>query len=285
MRRHRKVIILSALGALIVGIGAFYVMSWRRPGKRLTVTTAAAPKGISNRIAPKPRAAGSVLAPVDLPGIKQLDPSKVAFGSAAPAVIREAVMEFDRQLRKSDPHAAQDIPVINAALRGNVSKVGEYLDSGGNPNVAAPTSRQGNIITPLIAAISVGQREVIEELVARGADVNFNPGGFHSAPLVLAAAEGEQDVVRMLLNAGANINQIDGGGNTAIRAAVLGGNYSTVKFLLDQGAGVGSVLTPGGRLPAYVANSGKPNYVAIKKLLLARGALPYRPPGVNAGGN
>lgn len=285
MSRQKKITILCAVTLLIVGIGIFYVVGWLRPGNRMTLKTVAARRGTWNAISPKPRISGSVSGPVAVAGITQLDPSKVAFGPASSKTITKIVAETDYDIRIYDPHAAQDIPVINAAFDGNVSKVGEYLDSGGNPNLAAPTSRQGNIITPLIAAIMVGQRRVIEELIARGADVNYNPGGTHNAPLVLAAAEGEQDVVRNLLNAGANINQINGVASTPIQAAVLGGNYSTVKFLLDHGAGVSSTLTPDGRLPAYVATSTKPNYVAIKKLLMARGALPYRPSGARPGGN
>ncbi len=271
MSRHIKTAILCAVALLIVGIGTVYVMGWWRPGGRLTLKTVAAPRGSRNVISPRRR----IAAPAAIASITPSNPSKFAFGPASTKFnITNIVAGNDRLLRRYDPHAAQDIPVINAALRGNVSKIAEYLDSGGNPNLVAPISGVGNIITPLIAAISVGQRKVIEELIARGANVNFNPGGFHNAPLVLAAAEGETDVVRSLLNAGANINQIDGVGRTPIAAAVSSGNYSTVKLLLDQGAEVSSVLTPGGHLPVYVADSTTPNYVAIKKLLLAHGVPP-----------
>lgn len=254
-------------------------MMGRQLTSRLMRKTVTAPKQQSDVTADTSRSLYSVSRPRTMVGIRtivgitQLDPSKFAFGPAPPSVITEAEAGTDRDLRKYDPHAAQDIPVINAAFDGNVSEVRKYLDSGGEPNLAAHIDRLNNIITPLIAAISVGQRKVIKTLIARGADVNFNPGGFHNSPLVLAAAEGEQDVVQDLLSAGADINQVNGVGTTPIQAAVLGGNYSTVKVLLQQGAGVGSVLTPSGRLPAYVEKSTKPNYMAIKKLLIAHGAI------------
>lgn len=205
---------------------------------------------------------------------RNLNPSKLAYGPATSSVLKKFVPAFDAEMRKNDPNAARDLPVFNAAFYGDTAKLRTYLDSGGSPNLSVRFSQENNIESLLVAAISTGQRGVITELMEAGANVNLNPGGAANTPLVTAAEDGEQDVVLELLAHGANINQMDGNGNVAIRAAVISGNYSTVRELIESGATVSAALTPGGRILPYIEASSSPNFVAISKLLIKNGASP-----------
>ena len=203
-----------------------------------------------------------------------LNPSKLSYEPATSSALKKFVPAFEAEMKRNDPNAARDIPIFNAAFHGNTVALRTYLDSGGNPNLSVRFSSENNMESLLVAAISTGQRAAIKELLEAGADPNLNPGGAANTPLVTAAEDGEQDVVRELLNHGANINQMDGNGNVAIRAAVLSGNYSTVKELIDSGASVSAALTPAGRVLPYIEASSSPNFIAISKLLVEHGASP-----------
>lgn len=285
MRWQAKYIVWCTVVLIIAGAAAFYAV--HRSGKGMAHVRVAAPhekRGATIAISASARAARSVAAPARMASEIELNPSKLAFGPASSADLMRFVTAFEGELRRYDPRAAGDIPIFHAAFYGNTAELSAYLDGGGNPNLTAQFSEVNNRESLLVAAISAGQRGVIRELIARGANVNLNPDGTNNTPLVTAAADGEQDVVRELLSHGANIEQMDGNGNTAMGAAVLGGNYSTVRLLLDSGASIGRALTPDGRVPPYVANSTKPNLVAIKKLLIARGARAGDPGSAGAGG-
>lgn len=286
MRGHTKFIVWCAVVLVIGGAATFYAVGRHRSGDERTGVQVVASHGgkALNTDSAMARTARSVSAQMMNINAAQLNPSKVAFGPLDSADLRKFAAVFEGQLRKYDPNATKDIPVFDAVLHGNTAKLGEYLDSGGNPNLTAQYSPYDNSESLLVEAVNVGQRAIVAELIARGANVNFNPGGINNTPLVVAAQEGEGDVVIELLNHGANIEQMNGVGITAMHAAVLGGNYATVKLLLDQGAGINTALTPDGRVPPYVANSTEPNLVAIKKLLMAHGALPWDPVSAGASG-
>jgi ankyrin repeat protein len=85
--------------------------------------------------------------------------------------------------------------------------------------------------------------EVVEMLIAEGADVNLSTEDGRS-PLMLAARGGDLKILEMLLAAGANINQKDGNGHTAIdyaagttgefRAGVTFGSPAALRALLEH---------------------------------------------------
>ncbi|MEM1048725.1 MAG: ankyrin repeat domain-containing protein [Pseudomonadota bacterium] len=72
-----------------------------------------------------------------------------------------------------------------------------------NPEIA----RDGAVF---LAAIDFGHREIVEWLLARGADINArNPGGAHNTGLHSAAWNGDMAMVRMLVENGADITALD----------------------------------------------------------------------------
>eukprot|EP00951_Prasinocladus_malaysianus_P028018 scaffold253610_cov48-Prasinocladus_malaysianus.AAC.1 len=72
--------------------------------------------------------------------------------------------------------------------------------------------------TPVLTAARNGRADVLELLVAAGAEFRrLNEDGVH--PLWVAACNGHADAVRVLANAGAPVHLEDGDGDTAVWAA------------------------------------------------------------------
>jgi ankyrin repeat protein len=88
-------------------------------------------------------------------------------------------------------------------------------------------------------AIKAGRADIVELLVANGADVNHHTS-FHTkrSPLQYAAEIGRLDMVRLLLNHGADANGAahTRGGGTALQFAVIGGSCPLADELLEHGA-------------------------------------------------
>ena len=77
----------------------------------------------------------------------------------------------------------------------------------------------------LTTAAREGNLAVAEEMLAKGADVNFQDGEGKSA-LMLAAESGHTEVVRVLLEAGADVDSKDGNGCTALTLAAARGHVA-----------------------------------------------------------
>jgi len=106
-------------------------------------------------------------------------------------------------------------------------------------------------ITALIAAIDQDDRDLFDNLLARGANVNAAaPGGMTA--LFLAAGR-ESIYVKRLIELGAEVNVRSLAGQTPLTVAIRAGKVENVKLLITAGA---SVNTPGenGKTPLNLAN-------------------------------
>ena len=105
--------------------------------------------------------------------------------------------------------------VYNAARRGDVAAVRQWLENGGDPNLGLDPHTTGMdfSLRILLRATEYGRCDVIRALVAHGADVNHvvpvQFGYFKKglSATTLAIRRGYRDVTRLLLASGADVNQ------------------------------------------------------------------------------
>lgn len=92
-------------------------------------------------------------------------------------------------------------------------------------------------------AARIGNKSICKVLIKRGIDINVQAGRFGS-PLAAASSRGNIEVVSYLIEQGANVNLPlkFGRFDSALCAAVLTANFETVKILVKKGADINSVL-------------------------------------------
>jgi len=134
--------------------------------------------------------------------------------------------------------------------------------------------------TPIEAATQMGNRPIIDYLIARGAPIDFfttlvlgradeidshpelvNARGIHDLPaLYFAAIGGHVETAEKLIHAGADVNA-PAQAAAPIHGAVMGGNAGMVRLLLDRGADPS--------LKDYAERDAKSLAMAIKRADLA----------------
>ncbi len=96
-------------------------------------------------------------------------------------------------------------------------------------------TQDGRKYTILHLAAQTGKKEIIENEIKSGADVNSQTvNGF--APLHKAVISGKVEIDQLLIGAGANVNIGDIYNNTPLYYAILYKNKDLVKLFLDSGA-------------------------------------------------
>jgi hypothetical protein len=161
--------------------------------------------------------------------------------------------------------------VINAAGRGDIAAISEYLSRGGNIN----DSFVGDGTLLLIAA-KYGQLDAVRFLLDRDADPNV-PSPGDGNPLIAASATGAVEVIDLLLRRGARIDEVVRGDENALITAARLGQPDAARLLIDRGANVNARVfvvdsdeAPYWRTPLNQARRG--GFAEIERMLLAAGA-------------
>ena len=148
---------------------------------------------------------------------------KVCIGYAVVVAIIALIVSFciySRQIIPPDKH------ILDAAAENDLDGVERCLDYGIGINERDDDSVVMGIffdnITPLYVAAYHGHVEMVELLIARGADVNHQTY-YKVAPLHKAACAGHRDVVKLLIEAGAEIDIQDHRKRTPLGWAIDGG--------------------------------------------------------------
>ncbi len=88
--------------------------------------------------------------------------------------------------------------------------------------------------TWLHVAAKCGCLEIVQGLVAMGADINQRGGTFGGTAINLAAGYGQSDVLRFLLDHGAELDVTESERNPLF-SAIQGGDLEIAKMLIDHG--------------------------------------------------
>ena len=122
---------------------------------------------------------------------------------------------------------APDISIHKAVEEGNIEAVKKFLAAGIDVNAKAFITGS----TPLHIAAT---KEVVELLIAKGADVNAKDK-YDMTPLHPAAGRGHKEVVELLIAGGADVNARDEDGDTPLDWADRRNQTATTDLLRKHG--------------------------------------------------
>ena len=161
-------------------------------------------------------------------GLQRIDTVRVVNGHAIATVVRIPIDSI-RKAANSRPmrhpgwsFTAPREPVVRPVVRD------EQMD--------VHATRRGGV-TPLIDAVRIGQRDVVDALLRDGADVDArNSLGTTALQMAVGSFDTDTAIVRRLLDAGANPNVVDNTGATPLLRAAIAKDTATVRVLLARGA-------------------------------------------------
>ncbi|MCU1268665.1 MAG: ankyrin repeat protein 50-like [Acidobacteria bacterium] len=147
------------------------------------------------------------------------------------------------------PRSADELALLDAAIKGDTAGVKTLLDKGVTPN-----TKDGDGRTPLTEAAYRGHTEIVKLLIDHGGDlwarkkdgetpVTMAAGHTDTVELIRksmdlidAARIGNDKAVKELLDKGAYVNAKDADGRTPLTEAAWNNRIDTVKLLLEKGA-------------------------------------------------
>lgn len=130
------------------------------------------------------------------------------------------VLQPIRELNKS---------FIEAVYRGKINDVKTFLEKGADIEY----TKYGK--TALMMISEVGDKEILQLLLRKGADVN-KEGSESYTSLMCASKEGHKEIVEILLKKGADIDAKNTYGQTSLMWAASKGHVKVVELLLENGA-------------------------------------------------
>ena len=174
--------------------------------------------------------------------------------------------------------------IVAASGQGTVDVVRQLLARSASVNAADAVG-----ITPLIAAASVNDAEVVNLLLAHGADATALSRGPVGTALQGAAANGNPALVKTLLARSSNVDavSVDSAGTvkngsvqfghvTALHLAVLSGNADVVRQILSAGAAVDALDIRGMTPLMFAMGTDRPDPRIVRMLLQGGGSTTLR---------
>ncbi|KAF4829521.1 Ankyrin-1 [Colletotrichum siamense] len=150
----------------------------------------------------------------------------------------------------------QGVALLIACIDENETIVWMLLNKGANVNLqgrvhteSVPPSVEADdfdvdqlrriSMSPLQAAVSNGNKRIVEILLSEGADIDVRSRSSENEnALQLAISHGHDKIVELLLSNGADINAQDSEGKSTLQLAIVKGNRKIINMLLDRGVDV-----------------------------------------------
>src|SRR6195952_2547010 len=123
-----------------------------------------------------------------------------------------------------------ETPLTLACLTGDGEMVEELLAAGANAKASRLTGE-----TALMIAAGSGSLQAVDSLIKHGADINAAEPSQGQTALMWAAAEGHTEIVNLLVARGADIHLATKSGFTALAFATIANDGDAVKRLLAAG--------------------------------------------------
>ncbi len=127
-----------------------------------------------------------------------------------------------------------------AVADGDLQVVRMLVEAGADVNA---TGKDG--ATALLGAAFYGHQNLVEYLIAVGADVRSATKKDGYSILMLTALKGHADIARILVRAGADVNRSSRTGVTPLIMAAESGEIETLGVFLDKGADVNAAASNG----------------------------------------
>ena len=169
-----------------------------------------------------------------------------------------------------------DLDVHDAAAAGRLDRVRELVER--DPSKLNGLSAEG--FPPLGLAAYLGNKDVVEFLLSKGADVNFAAPSTGFTALTGAVSQRHPEVAEVLLNHGADPNHVYEGTLTPLVVATMHGDATLVRVLIDHGADPNLGAAEG---KAALDLAIEKDLKEIVDLLRRHGATKWRPGGGKAG--
>jgi 7,8-dihydropterin-6-yl-methyl-4-(beta-D-ribofuranosyl)aminobenzene 5'-phosphate synthase len=154
--------------------------------------------------------------------------------------------------------------VHRAANEGDLAKLKMLIEE----NSALANAKNEEQETPLHSAVSGGHVDIVEFLIAAGADIDAQDSQKRT-PLHLACYDGHRDIAEKLISHGANLEARFANGTTPLFWTVPGGHTEVFKLLVKKGADIDVQTENGANLLHSVAMYGQKD---MAKILIEKGA-------------
>jgi ankyrin repeat protein len=153
------------------------------------------------------------------------------------------------QIAEALRHLKGTLDIFEASALGDLHEVDRLLTL--DPHEHREVSPDG--FTPLGYAAYFGHRELLRDLLARGAEPNTaSQNDLRVTPLHSALSGGHKEMVRDLVEFDADVNAASGAEWTPLHYVAFSGDIETARFLLEHGA-VPAGKNADGKTPLDVA--------------------------------
>lgn len=163
----------------------------------------------------------------------------------------------------NDKDADGRTPLHHALFNGNKEIIDLLVARGADVNAASKRE-----LTPLLIAAYLGHTHAVKLLISKGARVN-KIGFNHMTPLLFAVSRGHKEIVELLIAKGASLKVTDKIGSNALLLAVMSGHKAVVEALIAGGVDLDAANSRGSTPLTAAAREGRQDIV---DLLLAKGA-------------